>query len=290
LDQVFVCMSAEGTFMSWEDAVSWLRRQPDKAQLVLECYYDDPPLAAARRYFASDEWHAVRTLLDARHGRALDVGAGRGFASYALARDGFAVTALEPDPSNLVGAGAIRALARESALPIEVIEQMSERLPFPDRGFDVIFARAALHHARDLPAACREFFRVLKPGGLFLAIREHVISQSADLQRFFEQHPLHHLYGGENALLLTQYLAAIAGAGFRDLAVLSPWHSPINYAPRNLAALKDELAVRATAPFPALRGMLRAALDSGIVWRPTRALLERIDSRPGRLYSFVAHS
>src|SRR5579862_2301134 len=104
-------MHTHGSLLSWEDAVSWLRSQPDKAQLVLECYYDDPPLAAARRYYASGEWQAVRALLGTMRGRALDVGAGRGIASYALARDGFEVTALEPDPSELIGAGAIRALA-----------------------------------------------------------------------------------------------------------------------------------------------------------------------------------
>ncbi len=281
-------MRAHGTLVSWEDAVSWLRSQPDKAQLVLECYYDDPPLAAARRYHASKEWQAVRALLGASPGQALDVGAGRGIASYALARDGFQVTALEPDPSELVGTAAIRTLAREAALAIAVVEQVSERLPFADQSFDVVFARAALHHARDLAAACREFFRVLRPGGVLLAIREHVISKRGDLQRFFDEHPLHHLYGGENALLLHEYLAAISGAGLRELRVLSPWESPINYAPRTLEGLKDKLAARASAPLPALRGVLRAALEPAPVWRLTRAVLERIDRRPGRLYSFRA--
>lgn len=282
-------MSAEGTFVSWEDAVSWLRRQPDKAQLVRECYYDDPPLEAAKRYYASEEWSAVRTLLAGRCGRALDVGAGRGIASYALARDGFSVVALEPDPSGLVGAGAIRTLAHESALAIEVVEQASERLPFADAQLDVVFARAALHHARDLAAACREFFRVLKPGGILVAIREHVISKAADLPRFLNDHPLHHLYGGENALLLSQYRAAIIQAGFTGLAVLTPWSSPINYAPRTLETLQDELAARVTAPVPALRRSVRASLAAGAFWSLMCAALERLDRRPGRLYSFVAH-
>jgi SAM-dependent methyltransferase len=281
-------MRAHGSLLSWEDAVSWLRSQPDKAQLVRECYYDDPPLAAAQRYYASEEWAAVRALLGTGRGQALDIGAGRGIASYALARDGFAVTALEPDSSELVGAGAIRALARESALPITVLEQVVEQLPCADGSFDVVFARAALHHARDLAAACREFFRVLRPGGVLLAIREHVISSRADLQRFFDEHPLHHLYGGENALLLREYLAAIRAAGFGDLSVLSPWESPINYAPRTLAGLKEELALRASAPLPVLRGAVRAALAPAPCWLLARAVLGRIDRRPGRLYSFRA--
>ena len=54
-----------------------------------------------------------------------------------------------------------------------------------------------------------EMHRVLKPGGIFIAAREHVISKEADLEKFLEQHPLHHLYGGEHAFLLERYIEAL---------------------------------------------------------------------------------
>lgn len=281
-------MSADKAFSSWEDAVAWLRQQSDQGQLVADCYYDDPLIGAADRYWNSEEWQAVRAKLANRSGSALDVGAGRGIASYALAREGFAVTALEPDSSELVGAGAIRKLAAESVLPIQVVEEFSERLPFTDGTFDVVFARAVLHHTRDLEAACREFYRVLKPGGLFLAIREHVISSPADLPRFLEQHPLHRLYGGEHAFLLKEYVAALRMAGFANLDVVSPWHSPLNFAPYTLNSLKDELAQLAGSRHPGLYRVVRALIGMPGIWRLCRGILKRIDHRPGRLYSFVA--
>ena len=66
-------MNADKTFSSWESAVAWLRLQPDQAQLVSDCYYDDPLIGAADRYWQSEEWQAVRTVLTDRSGLALDV-------------------------------------------------------------------------------------------------------------------------------------------------------------------------------------------------------------------------
>ena len=276
-------------FKTWEQAVQWLREQPEQQELVLAAYYDDPLSVAADRYWRSEEWQAIRRLLPPASGdRALDVGAGRGIASYALAKEGFAVTALEPDASALVGAQAIRGLAATSGLPIEVTQEFSERLPFADAQFDVVFARAVLHHTKDLQAACREFLRVLKPGGCLLAVREHVISRAEDLPAFLDLHPLHKLYGGENAFLLRQYEAAIRAAGFRLDTVLSPLESAINYAPYTAVSLRAELAARITRGLPGAKQLVAGLLGLPPLWTVARSLLERVDHRPGRLYSFVA--
>ncbi len=274
-------------FTSWESAVRWLREQPDRQDLLHAAYYDDPLIDAAQRYWRSEEWAEIRARLGGPRGRALDVGAGRGIASYALAREGFTeVVALEPDPSSLVGAGAIRQLAADAGLPIRVTQEFSERLPFDDASFDLVFARAVLHHTSDLDAACREFHRVLRPGGRLVAVREHVVSSTADLPAFFDVHPLHHLYGGENAHVLPRYQSALRDAGFRDLATLAPWDSAINFAPHTLDSLRAELATRVGRRVPGTSAILRALMPP--LWGLLRPLLNAVDRRPGRLYSFVA--
>lgn len=280
--------SEANRFKTWEQAVQWLREQPEQQELVLAAYYDDPLPAAADRYWRSEEWQAIRPLLPSAPGRALDVGAGRGIASYALAKEGFAVTALEPDASALVGAQAIRGMAATSGLPIEVTQEFSERLPFADAQFDVVFARAVLHHTSDLAAACREFLRVLKPGGRLLAVREHVISRVEDLPAFLDLHPLHKLYGGENAFLLPQYKAAIRAAGFRLNTVLAPFESAINYAPYTEVSLRAELALRFSHGLPGAKQLVAGLLGVPPLWAVARRVLERVDHRPGRLYSFIA--
>jgi SAM-dependent methyltransferase len=279
---------ADSSPATWESAVVWLRNQPDRRQLVLDAYYDDPLLAAAKRYHQSDEWREIAALLRGHGGKALDVGAGRGIASYALAREGFAVTALEPDSSAVVGSAAIRSLAAEAALPIDVVEQWSERLPFADGEFDVVFARAVLHHTRDLDRACAEMFRVLRPGGIFVAVREHVISRESDLQAFLDDHPLHHLYGGEHAFLLDRYLAALESAGFKPVKVLSPLQSPINLFPYTFDTLREAIVDRASQKLSG-RSLWRMALGSDRVFAALLSLASRFDNRPGRLYSFIAH-
>lgn len=261
--------------MNWEQAVQWLRKQPGCEKLVRDCYFDDPLFDAAKRYYDGEEWKSVSALLPSLPGLALDIGAGRGIASYSLAKDGWKVIALEPDTSNLVGAGAIRALAEEAGVDIEVVEEWGERLPFADAAFDCVHARQVLHHAKNIEAFCREVARVLKPGGVFIATREHIIDLPEELPVFLASHPLHSLYGGENAFNLETYLDAILQAGLLLTQVISPIESPINYFP----TVEEVVNNQALSLWP-----WNTRLGNTVMKKDAARRL----IAPGRLYSFVA--
>lgn len=275
--------------ITWEQAVQWLREQPDQQELVRACYYDDPLLEAAERFAASAEWQAINRLLAGKSGRALDLGAGRGISSYALAKSGWQVTALEPDPSDVVGAGAIRSLAKESGLPITLVQGIAEEMDF-DGMFDLVYTREVLHHARDLQEMCRQAARALKPGGILLACREHVINKKSDLAIFLKGHALHYLYGGENAYLLDAYLTAIRSSGIRVKKVFGSHDSIINYFPRTDAQVLKSIQSPLTKYLgTSLTGLLLHEKLPWTTWVNTWLAdwASRKDTSPGRLYTFL---
>lgn len=273
--------------LTWEQAVDWLRQQPEQQTLVRYCYYDDPLESASERFYQSEEWNAIQALLGSSlQGEVLDLGAGRGISSYAFAKAGCNVTALEPDPSSLVGAGAIRTLFKETGLPVQIVQEYGESLPFPDQTFDIVYGRAVLHHARNLPQLCKEVGRVLKHDGIFIATREHVISKKKDLQAFLDTHALHSLYGGENAYLLKEYTHTIRQAGLQLERVMGPLESAINYAPLTQAGFCEMLA-------SSLQRVVDQALAQKLSQnRTVQQLYSRLISiksnSPGRHYSFMA--
>lgn len=275
------------SYISWEEAVRRLLDNPKQQELVRQCYYDNPIEKAAERYSKSEEWREILRLVAGKiPSSILDIGAGRGISSYAFAKSSCSVTALEPDPSSLVGAQAIRELFSSAGLPVTIVEERGERLPFADDEFDIIYGRAVCHHAGNLKKLCAEAQRVLKPGGVFLMTREHVISRKEDLQTFLDSHPLHALYGGENAYLLEEYIEAIRSSGLRDLKVIGPFESPINYAPMTTGEFRQMIIQR----YSKLFGLRFAEWLSGKrVFNHCygRRISSKCDE-PGRLFSFWA--
>ena len=278
--------------MNWESAVEWYRQQPGNEEGVRANYFDRDALAAADRFAASEEFAETWALVPEGARTLLDLGAGAGIASYAFARKGCAVTAVEPDPSEQVGAGAISKLAALPGVPITVKVGFGEELGLASDSYDVVYARQVLHHARDLNEFCREAARVMRPGGVFIATREHVLRDRSDLSKFLESHPLHRHYGGENAFLRDEYLGAIRGAGLEVTRVIYPYESAINYFPLDEHAVKKRgfsLWMRRSGwrKFENVAWRLGGPVLTRLFRSPIRRALEH-DYYPGILYSFVA--
>ena len=271
---------------TWEEAVQWLREQSDQQELVHNCFYDDPIEGAAERFYQTTEWQETQELLKSHlPGRVLDIGAGRGIAAFAFARGGSQVTALEPDPSSLVGRGAINELCRRTGVKIDCVEGYGEGLPFLDGSFDVVYGRAVLHHARELPSLIREVARVLRPKGRALFTREHVISRVEDLPMFLEAHALHKFYGGEHAYLLSEYRSALTEAGIGLCCELGPFECVINYWPNTNRQIQQVVYqhVRRRVGGP----LARLLLKNKNFLTLSQRWLSRKSNTPGRLFTFL---
>jgi SAM-dependent methyltransferase len=98
-------------------------------------------------------------------GRGLEIGAGTGYFSLNLLKQGILtdVTCTDVSPGMLE---RLSVSAERLHLDVDTVVCDAEQLPFENDTFDVVFGHAVLHHIPDLDEAFRELRRVLKPGGL----------------------------------------------------------------------------------------------------------------------------
>jgi SAM-dependent methyltransferase len=96
--------------------------------------------------------------------RSLEVGAGTGYFSLNLAREGVVehATCIDISPGMV---RTLRANAERLGVDVDARVADAEELPFEDSTFDLLLGHAVLHHLPDLDAAFAEFHRVLRPGG-----------------------------------------------------------------------------------------------------------------------------
>ena len=132
-----------------------------------------------------------------------------------------------------------------------------------------------------------EFNRVLRKGGVFIATREHVVSDSSQLPAFFAGHLLHHRYSGENAHPLHFYQDAIRSSGLKLEYTIGSLDSPINFGPQLAAEVHQRIAEQ-LVPISWLRPFAAAVLNLRGVGNLVRGAASKMDRRPGRHAAFVA--
>ena len=91
--------------------------------------------------------------------KVLDVGSGPGYLAAEMAAQGAEVVGVDPS-------AAMRELAAELHPEIQFQAGEAASLPFPDASFDLVCSTQVLEYVADIPAALKEFRRVLRPGGM----------------------------------------------------------------------------------------------------------------------------
>lgn len=109
---------------------------------------------------------ALREIADPSGRDLLDVGTGTGFWLPRYASAASSVTGVEPDPA-LLRAAQDRVASIDNA---EAVAGSAEHLPVADATMDIVHARFAYFFGHGADAGLEEVRRVLRPGGIFIAV------------------------------------------------------------------------------------------------------------------------
>jgi SAM-dependent methyltransferase len=171
--------------------------------------------------------------------RVLDIGCGSGWATRLLAdyASNGRVTGIDISDEMV-------ELARESSeshANVDYEVASAEKLPFADSEFTHAFSMESLYYYRNIPQALREIQRVLKPGGLFVAV--------VDL--YWENEATHQwidtLKVPVELLSIDDYRSLFIDAGFaniRDQRILDPRPVPDDYTSGSFQSREDYVSYR----------------------------------------------
>jgi SAM-dependent methyltransferase len=208
-----------------------------------------------------DAWMAAaRPYLPGVDGRVLDLGAGTGRFSAALADAGGA-TVVACEPSD-----AMRAVCRVRCSGIPIVGGTAQAAPFREHAFDAVWASQVIHHVDDLTAFAASLRRILRPGGHVLLRGGFGSPSRLPLYRYFPE-----AWAATAAVTvsLAEISAVLAVAGIQLID-----HVKVAQV---LAASPDELIDRVR-----MRSLSNlAALPDAVFQRGLRAM-ER-DARLGRM-------
>lgn len=157
--------------------------------------------------------------------RVLDIGCGSGGITASLAADYGAGEVVGIDVEALVCQTARDLVARRGVADRVTIEQVSPGpLPFPDGSFDIVFSKDSIVHIADKETLAADVFRVLRPGGWFVAsdwLTSHDGEPSDEMRYYLACEDLD--FGMASP---ARYHKALAAAGFSDVVLKNrnPWY------------------------------------------------------------------
>ena len=141
----------------------WLPYEPEAVANAFEAHASD---GAYNAHY--DRPSVLELVGDVQGLRVLDAGCGPGLYAEELLARGAEVVGFDANDSML--ALAKQRLGDRVSLRRAIL---GEPLPFEDASFDLVLCALAIHHAADRPLAFREFFRVLRPGGVAVVSTQH---------------------------------------------------------------------------------------------------------------------
>ena len=138
---------------------------------------------------AMDDLESLMTTKLDRYPTILDVGFGRGHSLLMLDQRFHPekIIGLEIDPMALEWA---KDKVDACTSDVQLITNNAASMELPDMSVDMVLCHQALHHIVDQHGAVREFYRVLKPGGVLLfaeSCRKFIHSWQV---RMFFRHPM----------------------------------------------------------------------------------------------------
>ena len=201
-----------------------------------EDLYDDSHIVFLERLWGkgylspggAEEVARVLDRIDLAGKTVLDIGSGAGGVTAALARDHGAGQVIGIDVEAPV-CDAARRLVHDGGLTDRIEIRLVEPGPFPfaDETFDIVFSKDAIVHIADKEFLSEQAFRVLRPGGWFVAsdwLVAHDDEPSPDMAHYLAMEDLD--FGMASP---QRYEEALHAAGFRDVQLINrnPWYREV---------------------------------------------------------------
>jgi SAM-dependent methyltransferase len=217
-----------------------------------------------------------RTLggIDLAGATVLDIGCGAGGITVDLVHRHGADTVIGIDVEGPVCEHARRRVERSGLSDrIEIRQVEPGPLPFEPSSFEVVFSKDSIVHIADKEALAADIFKVLRPGGRFVAsdwLIAHDGDPSAEMATYIEAEDLDFGMASPD-----RYRMALTAAGFVEIELVdrNGWYRDV--ARRELDRLTGDERHR----FEALIG--QEELDRQIaIWRAMVPVLESGEHRP----------